>query len=273
MPKIRGVRPEYWTDEDIVELSIAARLLFIGMWNFACDNGHLDDKPKQLKMRILPADDCDVDELLTELAQHNRITRGNGTITIRKFAYHQKPHKRWWVVCDRDTCTVPEDDPQRETHGGKARTRRANNGGPTVAQRGDHGGPTADGDVEGEGDGELKVTTSSAATAASQKKAPKRATQRPETFKPTQAHIDLAAERGIDLRTEWAKFCDWCDANGKTYKDWSAALRNWIRNARPSQRPADQQTNTQRHLALAHQLAADDAAQQPIPFPQIGPAR
>jgi hypothetical protein len=61
----------------------------------------------------------------------------------------------------------------------------------------------------------------------------KKATQRPPDFRPAQAHIDLANERGVDLRAEWAKFCDWCDANGKTYKDWPAALRNWIRNARP----------------------------------------
>lgn len=42
-----------------------ARLLFIGLWNFACDNGHLQDKPKQIKMRIFPGDDVNATELLT----------------------------------------------------------------------------------------------------------------------------------------------------------------------------------------------------------------
>jgi hypothetical protein len=63
MPKIRGVKPDYWTDEDIVDLSIPARLLFIGLWNYACDNGHLQDKPKQIKMRIFPGDDVNATEL------------------------------------------------------------------------------------------------------------------------------------------------------------------------------------------------------------------
>lgn len=111
------------------------------------------------------------------------------------------------------------------------------------------------------------MSTSSAAT-ASAKKPTKRATTRPDDFRPTQAHIDLAAERGVNLRDEWGKFCDWCDANGKTYKDWSAALRTWIRNARPTQAGGGQPTRVQQHLALAQQLHAEE--QQVIPFRQIG---
>src|SRR5690349_8386566 len=41
MPKIRAVKPEFWTDDEIVELSAFARLLYIGLWNLACDNGHV----------------------------------------------------------------------------------------------------------------------------------------------------------------------------------------------------------------------------------------
>lgn len=114
---------------------------------------------------------------------------------------------------------------------------------------------------------------SSVADAPSQKKSPSRATRRPDDFRPSQAHIDLAGERGVDLREEWSKFCDWCDANGKTYKDWPAALRNWIRNARPTRQAAgDQPSNVQQHLALARRLAEEEQAQT-IPFPQIGERR
>ena len=78
MAKIRGIKPETWTDEDLVSVSAYARLLFIGLWNFACDNGHLDDKPRQIKMRILPADPCDVDELLGELTDLGLVERRDG---------------------------------------------------------------------------------------------------------------------------------------------------------------------------------------------------
>lgn len=57
MARIRTIKPEFWTSEQIVECSPLARLLFIGMWNFADDAGRLHNSPKQLKMRIFPGDD------------------------------------------------------------------------------------------------------------------------------------------------------------------------------------------------------------------------
>lgn len=37
MPRIRTIKPEYWTSEQVLDLSIPARLAFIGLWNF-CDD-------------------------------------------------------------------------------------------------------------------------------------------------------------------------------------------------------------------------------------------
>jgi len=34
MARIRTIKPEFWTAEQVMELSRDARLLFIGMWNF-----------------------------------------------------------------------------------------------------------------------------------------------------------------------------------------------------------------------------------------------
>ena len=48
-----------------------------------------------------------------------------------------------------------------------------------------------------------------------------------------------------DPRAETARFLDYTRANGKTYKDWSAAWRNWMTranefaSARPGARPAN----------------------------------
>jgi hypothetical protein len=41
MARIRTIKPEFWTDEKIVECSFEARLMFIGMFNFADDKGNL----------------------------------------------------------------------------------------------------------------------------------------------------------------------------------------------------------------------------------------
>ena len=58
-----------------------------------------------------------------------------------------------------------------------------------------------------------------------------RAHQLPDTFRPSDKHQSLAAEKGVDLRAEWPKFCDYHRSKGSTMKDWSAALNNWIRKA------------------------------------------
>lgn len=224
MAKIRGIKPEFWTDEDIVDLSPHARLLFIGLWNFACDNGHLEDRSKQLKMRLLPADDVNVAELLRELAEHDRIVREDGWITVPNLTEHQRIDKRFFTTCDKAGCERPEGSPQRET-------RRAPSE-HTTRPRVDHASPPGDGDGDGDGDGELKPSR-------------KRATQLPEGFEPNRTNIDLAASEGVDLRREYAKFCDHHRAKGSTYKDWHLALNTWIRkaaeyggNVRPLQRVA-----------------------------------
>lgn len=73
MPRIRTIKPEFWTDDKIVELSPWARLLYIGLWNFADDNGVLEHKPKQIKMRIFPADEIEIDPLILELEKLSLI--------------------------------------------------------------------------------------------------------------------------------------------------------------------------------------------------------
>lgn len=146
MPKIRGIKPETWTDENFVELSAYARLLFIGLWNYACDNGHVEDKSKQIKMRILPTDDVNCAELLREIETHQLIERAGGWITIPNLTHHQKPHKSWWMTCDKPGCVLPE-----------GTSHAPNNRGTTVAKQLRNSVATADVDVDVDVDGELKL--------------------------------------------------------------------------------------------------------------------
>ena len=70
MARKRMVSPEIWTDDKIIELTIEERLLFIGMWNFADDEGVMTNKPKQIKAQIFPIDDIthgDVSDMLLSL--------------------------------------------------------------------------------------------------------------------------------------------------------------------------------------------------------------
>lgn len=106
MARIRTLKPTFWTDSKVVQLSPMARLLFIGMWSFAlCDQGHLQDDPVQLRLKIFPADQVDIEPLVRELASVGVVRRESARdgetacLSIPKFAEHQKLDPRWVTKC------------------------------------------------------------------------------------------------------------------------------------------------------------------------------
>jgi hypothetical protein len=98
MARIRSIKPEFWTDEKIVELSAFARLLFIGLWNFADDEGRMVYSEKRLKMQIFPADPVELSELIGEIRRESLVTvyavDGIEYLQIKGFAKHQKVDRR-----------------------------------------------------------------------------------------------------------------------------------------------------------------------------------
>jgi len=98
MARARNIKPGFFTNGDLIECSPLARLLFIGLWTEADRRGVLEDRPKTLKLKLLPGDNCDADELLQELADHGFIQRyeagGARCIYITKFGAHQSPHQK-----------------------------------------------------------------------------------------------------------------------------------------------------------------------------------
>ncbi len=94
MARIRTIKPEFWTDEKVVELSFPARLLFIGLWNFADDAGRLVHSPKRMKMQIFPSDSVEIEKLVQELVDQELVeiyTVGKDSILwIPTFLEHQK---------------------------------------------------------------------------------------------------------------------------------------------------------------------------------------
>lgn len=95
MSRIRSIHPGFFTDENLVAVSLAARLLFIGAGIEADDKGIFEWKPLTLKMRVFPADNVDVAELLEELVAANAVKRyemgGRTYGAIRNFRRFQKP--------------------------------------------------------------------------------------------------------------------------------------------------------------------------------------
>lgn len=69
MARIRTIKPEFWTSEQVAECSTTARLLFIGLWNFCDDGGRHPDSAMRLKMEVFPADPISADEIEAMLGQ------------------------------------------------------------------------------------------------------------------------------------------------------------------------------------------------------------
>lgn len=57
MPRKRVIDPEFWSDEEIGSWSFQARLFYIGLWNFADDEGKFKANDSLLKAQIFPYDD------------------------------------------------------------------------------------------------------------------------------------------------------------------------------------------------------------------------
>ena len=91
----RILKKEFWCDEKIIELTPVERLLFLGMTNFADDEGIQVYSAKGLKAKVFPADNISVsiiDNGLIKMEELGLIEFGNDRtlIRIRNWKLHQK---------------------------------------------------------------------------------------------------------------------------------------------------------------------------------------
>lgn len=89
MARIRTIKPEFWSSEQIVELSPTARLLFIGLWNFCDDAGNHPASPRTLKMQVFPGDDFTTDQIAAYISE---------MIDARLIIEYEVDTKKYWHV-------------------------------------------------------------------------------------------------------------------------------------------------------------------------------
>lgn len=97
MSRIRSVHPGLFTDEAFMVASAYARVLLIGLWTEADDQGVFEWKPLTIKARLLPVDAVEIVGLLEELQQSGSILRfeaeGKPYGAIKNFRKFQRPQK------------------------------------------------------------------------------------------------------------------------------------------------------------------------------------
>ena len=73
MPRIRSIKPEFWSDEKIGTLSFMERLAFIGLWNYADDEGRARFTIKGLNGFLFPHDTVSDKDLSAALAKFHDL--------------------------------------------------------------------------------------------------------------------------------------------------------------------------------------------------------
>lgn len=207
MARSRNIKPGFFTNEDLVELDFATRLLFAGLWTQADREGRLEDRPKKLKMAIFPADNVDVDAMLSGLHSAKLIVRysvnGVQYIRIPSWSKHQNPHHT------EKASEIPEE-----------------NGVLTVKAPVDNGEVTVSAVLIPDS---LFIDSLSCAPAKQKRASPK--SEVPADFYPNDAGIESAESAGLDVKSEVRKFIDFHEGKGSVMANWQAAWRTWIGKA------------------------------------------
>lgn len=247
MARARNIKPGFFLNDALADCDPLARLLFAGLWCLADREGRLEDRPKRIKAETLPHDNCDADALLEQLAAAGFILRyqggGSRFIQVLNFNKHQNPHVK----------ESPSSIPSPGLHQTS-----------TVQEQYKHEEGTEQTLLIPDSlnlipDSLQKLAAQDAAPCDAlpaddepQRKAsgtPKRAMQLPDDFEPDNTAAALAAELGVSLTAELPKFRDYHAARGKPMKDWQAALRTWLRNAKQFAKPTAKQTESDRRAA------------------------
>ena len=96
MARARNIKPAFFENELLGELPPLDRLAFIAMWTIADFKGCFEYRPKRLKLKLLPYDDCDIEKIVGRLEESGFLKQysiaENDYIKIINFSVHQNPH-------------------------------------------------------------------------------------------------------------------------------------------------------------------------------------
>jgi len=97
--------------------------------------------------------------------------------------------------------------------------------------------------------GEKSIAPPAESPAPAKPKRKPKAVESFESWLPKEDHFAIAKERKLSMAAEHISMRDWLASTGKTYKDYDAFARNWLRRATP-QRAAP--VNTANNLRQPH---------------------
>ena len=224
MARSRNIKPGFFTNAELLECQPLARLLFAGLWTEADCRGILEDRPKNLKIKVLPGDNCDTEELLQELVQAGMIVRYQvgemRCIFVKNFGKHQNPHVN----------EKPNSLPAPEEYGAS-----------TVQAPEQHQCDPADSlllipdsltpNSDELGEPRAPVLDFEAEKGKQSRDRKKPETPVPEGFALAESTVDWCRNKGYErkpIEAEVEQFVAYHQAKDTRMRDWQAGFRNWV---------------------------------------------
>lgn len=139
MPRIRTIKPSFWKDQKLGRLRRDVRLMFIGLWNLADDEGVVCADSFIIKSKLFPFDEDLriktiqdwIDQLIKALMIIPFTFNGESYYVIRTFKTHQSINRPQESKIPSETIQKILADHSLNTHGtitagkeGKGRERK-----------------------------------------------------------------------------------------------------------------------------------------------------
>lgn len=218
--RIRSIKPEFWTSEDIYALSVDERLLFIGLWSYVDDNGVGLFRIHEIIRQLFFGDASrDYRETLRRVSDGLQHLFEHGLIEVYKEDGTQYLHITHWKKHQR------VDKPN------KARYPLPSNDSemPIVLFEEQFARPSRESSDWNRGTGEQgnRYIPPIAPQGATTKNKTQR-TPIPPDWQPDEAAQLLAREYQLDIDKSAEKFRLWAEAKGGRLADWDKRFRLWL---------------------------------------------
>lgn len=102
--RIRSIRPEFWSSEDVAALDWDTRLVFIGLWSYVDDNGVGRDVERLIVADLFPLDD-DLSESSRKVHGALKLLSDGGLIT--RYTVKGKPYLHVTTFADHQVINRP----------------------------------------------------------------------------------------------------------------------------------------------------------------------
>jgi hypothetical protein len=230
--RIRSIKPEILEDTKTASLSHLEYRIFVGSWLLADDHGNLRGDPDYVRGQIVWASRESRETVAKALESLARVfllfkytVRGQVYFHVVGWDKHQrvdKPGKpRMPLPTECDQTLAGDSRESREDFLGIPESQETP--GPDLRP------PTSEKDPDPEGDQDPDRARARRST----KSRPRKAVALSADWTPTEAHADLARERGVDLTLQVRKFKAHAEANARTAVSWNGAFAQWLLNAWP----------------------------------------